>query len=350
MDYLNPELRNLKNEIDSIRVDVEKLKYQNKQKKLKFLITGASGHVGSALIQEYVKREDIELIRILDNLSTERYCSLFDLPKTHVKVEFIEGDIGDLELLKKVMVGIDVVIHLASMTNAPETIDKPEECKKVNLIGTQNVLNAAIDAGVKKFIFPSSTSVYGEAAGVVDENTAMEDLNPSSPYAVYKLESEKIVQDANGKNGIQTFVLRKGTIYGKSIGMRFHTAVNKFVWLACMNKPLTLWDSALSSKRPYLGLSDAIRAYEFVEKHGKPGELYNVLTKNYTVNEIVEAIKKHKSDLKVTITKSPLLNQKSYEVACDKFGRLGFEYKDDLGEFLGEEISLLGGVDNSGVG
>ena len=282
-----------------------------------------------------------------DNLSTERYCSLFDLPKTHVKVEFIEGDINDIELLKKVVNDIDVVIHLAAMTNAPETINKPEECKRINFDGTQNVLKASIDAGVKKFIYPSSTSVYGEAEGIVDENTAMEDLNPSSPYAVYKLEAEKLVQEANGENGIETFVLRKGTIYGKSIGMRFHTAVNKFVWLACMNKSLTLWDSAINSKRPYLGLSDAIRAYEFIEKHGKPGELYNVLTKNYTVNEVVEAIRKHKPDLKVVITKSPLLNQKSYEVGDDKFRALGFEIKDDIIEFLGEEIRLFETIDNS---
>lgn len=287
------------------------------------------------------------MIRIIDNLSTERYCSLFNLPKTHVKFEFIEGDIADKDLLKRVMKDIDIVIHLASMTNAPETIEKPEETRIVNLIGTQNVLDAAIDAGVKKFIFPSSTSVYGEAQGIVDENTPLENLNPSSPYAVYKLQAEKIVQEANGMNGIQTFVLRKGTIYGKSIGMRFHTAVNKFVWLSCINKPLTLWDSALNSKRPYLGLSDAIRAYEFVEKNGKPGELYNVLTKNYTVNEIVEAIRKHNPKLNTIITKSPLLNQKSYEVAGDKFRALGFEIKDDIVEFLGEEIRLLEGIDNS---
>jgi nucleoside-diphosphate-sugar epimerase len=314
---------------------------------LKFLITGALGHVGSALVREYVKREDIKLIRILDNLSTQRYCSLFDLPKTHVKIEFIEGDINNKEIVEHAMEDIDVVIHLAAMTNAPETINKPEECKKVNFEGTKQVLEAAIEAGVKKFIFPSSTSVYGEADGIVDENTAMENLHPSSPYAVHKLESEKLVQEANGKNGIQTFVLRKGTIYGKSIGMRFHTAVNKFVWLSCMNKPLTLWDSAINSKRPYLGLSDAIRAYEFVEKQGNPGEIYNVLTKNYTVNEIVEAIRKNKPSLKTIITKSPLLNQKSYEVACDKFKALGFEFKDDIREFLGKEIALLDGVDNS---
>lgn len=312
----------------------------------KFLITGGLGHVGSELIRKYSKRKDIGLIRILDNLSTQRYCSLFEIPKTHVKIEFVEGDITNLEKVKEVMKGIDVVIHLAAITNAPETIKIPEETKQVNLIGTENVLNCAIESGVKKFIFPSSTSVYGEAEGVVDEKTPIENLNPSSPYAEYKLQTEKIVQEANGKNNIQTFVLRKGTIFGKSIGMRFHTAVNNFVWLACMNKPLTVWDSAINNKRPYLGLDDAIRAYEFVEKFGKPGEIYNVLTKNYTISEIVDAIKIFKPELKVEITKSPLLNQKSYEVSAEKFKQLGFEFKDDLKEFLGKEIKLLESVEN----
>ena len=314
--------------------------------KKNFLITGGLGHVGSALIREYAKRQDINLIRILDNLSTQRYCSLFEIPKTNVKIEFVEGDINNLELLKNSMKNIDVVIHLAAITNAPETIKKPEETRQVNLIGTQNVLNCAIETGVKKFIFPSSTSVYGEAENVVDEKTIIEDLKPSSPYAEYKLQAEKIVQEANGKNNIQTFVLRKGTIFGKSIGMRFHTAVNNFVWLACINKPLTVWDSAINSKRPYLGLNDAIRAYEFVEKFGKSGEIYNVLTKNYTIMEIVEAIKKFKPELKIEITKSPLLNQKSYEVSCEKFKQLGFEFQDDLEKFLGEEIKLLESVEN----
>jgi len=314
--------------------------------KKNFLITGGLGHVGSELIRQYVKRPDVKSIKILDNFSTQRYCSLFDMPETNVKIEFVEGDINDLEKLKEVMKNIDVVIHLAAITNAPETIKKPEETKQINLIGTQNVLNCAIESCVKKFIFPSSTSVYGESDGIVDEKTPIENLRPSSPYAECKLQAEKIVQEANGKNNIQTFVLRKGTIFGKSIGMRFHTAVNNFVWLACMNKPLTVWDSAINSKRPYLGLSDAIRAYEFVEKFGKSGEIYNVLTKNYTIMEIVDAIKKFKPELKVEITKSPLLNQKSYEVSCEKFKQLGFEFQDDLEEFLGEEIKLFESVKN----
>ena len=96
---------------------------------MKVLITGGLGHIGSKLVRAYAKRTDIELIRILDNLSTQRYASLFDLPEK--KFEFIEGDIMDISILKKVMKDIDIVIHLASVTDAPSTINNPEVTNKI---------------------------------------------------------------------------------------------------------------------------------------------------------------------------------------------------------------------------
>ena len=311
---------------------------------LKFLVTGGLGHIGSKLIREYAKRSDIEMIRIFDNLSTQRYPSLFDLPKTHVKFEFIEGDITDAGKVAEVVKGIDVVLHFAAITDAREAMKIPEETEKINFIGTKNVLDASINSGVKKFLFPSTTSVYGDAEGNVDENYL--DCHPEGPYAINKLKAEKLVLSSNGKNGIQTFVLRKGTIFGTSMGMRFHTAINKFAWLAALDKPLTVWDTAIDQKRPYLSLNDAIRAYEFVEKNGKPGELYNVLNKNYTVREVVETIKKIKNDVKVEIVKSPMSVATSFEVSCEKIKNLGFELKDNLENCIKETLKLFEAVKN----
>jgi len=311
--------------------------------KINLLVTGALGHIGSRLIREYAKREEIYIIRILDNLSTQRYCSLFNLPENKT-YEFIEGDINNKQDLKQAMKDIDVVIHLAAITDAPNTIKMPELTHKVNFVGTQSVLQEAVNANVKKFMFPSTTSVYGEAEGLVDED--YKNYKPSSPYAVTKLAAENIVKDAYKESELNTTVLRLGTIFGTSIGMRFQTVVNKFVYLACMNRSLTVWENALDQKRPYLGLGDAIRAFQFIEKKGKPGELYNILTENYTVRQIVDSIKEFIPNVKIQMTKSPILNQKSYTVSKDKILKLGFEFKDDLKENIEQTIEQFRAIKN----
>lgn len=313
---------------------------------LKFLVTGGLGHIGSKLIREYAKREDIELIRILDNFLVQRYCSLFNLPETHVKYEFIEGDIMDIGKLREAMKDIDVVIHLASITDAPSTINDPQLTQRIIFEGTWNVVNVAMQAKVKRFLYASTTSVYGEAEGIVDENSAEELYKPATPYADAKRRTEELLQKIYKDTGFPIIILRKGTIFGTSIGMRFHTAVNKFCYLAAMNKPLTVWDSALNSKRPYLGLNDCIRAYEFLEKNGKPGELYNVVTKNFEMKEIIDAVKIAAPNVKIEITKSPLLNQKPYHVSNNKIRELGFVPKDDLYNDIKETVDLFRAINN----
>ena len=311
--------------------------------KKRILVTGALGHIGSKLIREYAKREDIDLIRILDNLSTQRYCSLFNLPiKSGLDYEFIENSINNKGILEKVVNGMDVVIHLAAITDAPLTINNREETFKVNLEGTANVLEVSMKNNIKKFLFTSTTSVYGGAIGLVDES--YKDYKPESPYAESKLTAEKIVLDASNK-GLNTNVLRMGTIFGTSVGMRFHTAINKFCYLAATGKPLTVWDSALNSKRPYLGLGDCINVLEFLEKNGKSGEIYNVLTDNFSINNITDSIKKFRG-VKIEITESPLLNQSPYEVSNDKIKKLGFGFKDNLEESIKETIELFEGIKN----
>jgi nucleoside-diphosphate-sugar epimerase len=147
-----------------------------------------------------------------------------------------------------------------------------------------------------------------------------------------------------------------GTIFGPSIGMRFHTAVNKFCYLAALGRPLTIWDSALESKRPYLGLNDDIRAFEFLEKNGKSGEVYNIVTQNYSMKDIINTIKEILPNTSIEITKSPIINQKPYHTSNEKIKALGFEFKDDIKQLMKETIELFGktkvistGIDNSGL-
>ena len=314
--------------------------------KKNILVTGALGHIGSKLIREYAYRKDIGTIKIYDDLSTNRYCSLFNLPSgvgANATYEFIEGDIHDDKLLRKSLEGIDTVIHLAAITDAPSTINRRDETFYINFEGTQKVLKASIDAGVNKFLFPSTTSVYGETEGLVDEEFS--GYKPSTPYAEAKLAAEKAVCQA-GKNEINTNVLRMGTIFGSSIGMRFHTAVNKFAYLTALGKPVTVWKDAYDQKRPYLGINDDIRAFQFLEKNGKSGEVYNILTENYTVRQIVDTVKKQ-ANVDVKMVNSPIINQKSYEVSNRKIRNLGFEFQDNLDLLVAETMGLFKSIKNT---
>jgi len=194
--------------------------------------------------------------------------------------------------------------------------------------------------------FPSTTSVYGVSEGVVDE--ACEQLQPQSPYATSKLDAERFINRLGETSGLKFFIARFGTIYGASIGMRFHTAVNKFVWQACVGEPLTVWRTAMDQKRPYLDLRDAVRAMKFVvERRLFDNQIYNVLTDNFTVRDIVEAIRKRIPELEVKLVDSRIMNQLSYEVDRAKFESRGFRFEGDFRRGIGDSIEQLKGLTRS---
>jgi nucleoside-diphosphate-sugar epimerase len=305
---------------------------------MKLLITGALGHIGSRLIRSLEGLPLTEVV-LLDDLSTQRYCSLFDLP-ANVPFRFVEGDVlsDDVAVLFD---GADVVIHLAAITNAAGSFDRQQEVEQVNLVGTERVARHCIRTGAK-LLFLSTTSVYGTQESLVAEDCRADELRPQSPYADSKLRAERLLQRL-ADEGLRYVTLRFGTIFGTSPGMRFHTAINKFVWQACIGVPITVWRTALHQKRPYLDLEDAMRALRFVIDGDRfDNEIYNVLTLNATVREIVDAIERGLGrGVEIDFVDSAIMNQLSYEVAREKFERLGFEFHGDLTRSLAETIALL---------
>ncbi|MFH1798619.1 MAG: SDR family oxidoreductase [Candidatus Omnitrophota bacterium] len=287
----------------------------------RILVTGALGHIGSKLIHS-ISPGEFDEVRMIDNLSTQRYASLFHLPKG-VLFKFYEDDIltADLEGMTK---DIDAVIHLAAITDAPSSFERREEVEQVNYNGTKRVAAACVKNGVK-LLFPSTTSVYGSQEMVVDETCSLRDLKPQSPYAEFKLKSEQVLKEMSALGGLKCVVCRFGTIFGTSIGMRFHTAVNRFCWQAVMGQPLTVWKTALDQKRPYLGIEDAISAIKFIiEKDLFDGEIYNVVSANNTVRDIVDHIKKTIAGVEIQMVDSKIMNQLSYHVSDDKIKKMGY--------------------------
>ncbi len=304
----------------------------NNGNKKTIVVTGALGHIGSRLIREF-NPEFVGKVVIIDNLSTQRYSSLFDLPET-IKYEFYEDDIRTADF-SKYLSGAYAVIHLAAITDAPSSKDRPEETFEVNLKGTQRLADACLAANVP-LLFPSTTSVYGSQENFVDETNT--ELKPQSPYAEAKLKAEEYLREQKAK-GLRFVICRLGTIFGYSIGMRFHTAVNKFTWQAVMGTPITVWKTAWNQKRPYLDLKDCISAVNMIlERDIFDGETYNILTKNFTVEDIVMSIKKFVPELQITYVESAIMNQLSYDVDDKKFRNKGFEPQGDLEKATGETI------------
>ncbi|HEV8551329.1 MAG TPA: SDR family oxidoreductase [Polyangiaceae bacterium] len=305
---------------------------------MKLCITGALGHIGSRLIHD-IRPGEFDEVRLIDNFATQRYASLFDLPDG-VPFRFVEADILQADL-PRLFTGMDAVVHLAAITNAAGSFAIQEQVEAVNHTGTERVAEACLAAGAR-LVFLSTTSVYGTAKEVVDESASEADLKPQSPYALSKRRAELLLAELGARRGLRSVSLRFGTIYGASIGMRFHTAVNKFCLQATLGEPVSVWRTALDQKRPYLELGDAVRALRFVlERELFDGQIYNVLTDNLTVRDIVDTIRRFVPELELAFVDAAIMNQLSYTVSCDKFRRLGFRFEGDLVAGIGETLERL---------
>ena len=304
-------------------------------------ISGALGHIGSKLIRN-LSIPDIERVYLVDNLLTQRYSSLFALPDG-IDFIFHQIDINSKEM-RKIIENSDVLIHLAAVTDAEKSFEKINEVEEINKKGSEYVANLCADSGCS-LLFPSSTSVYGSQNELVDENCLEEELKPQSPYADSKIYSEKLMAELDQKKGLKYVTFRIGTIFGYSIGMRFHTAVNKFVWQASTGQPITIWSTALNQKRPYCDLEDCIRAINFfAAKDCFDNQIYNIVTDNFTVQDIIDVIKKHVPEIQISFVDSPIMNQLSYEVSNRKSRELGLTYHGNIEDGIRESLLKLRNV------
>lgn len=308
-------------------------------------ITGALGHIGSSLIRN-ISVFPAKRVYLIDNFLTQRYASLFNLPDG-VNYRFNEIDIlsGDIEPIIK---DSDILIHLAAVTNAEASFHNPELVERINKRGLENVARICSKYGCL-LIFPSSTSVYGVQEEVVDENCKDRDLKPQSPYAESKLYGEKLLKSLSDKTSLKFVILRLGTIFGYSIGMRFHTAVNKFIWQAAMGQDITVWETALKQKRPYCDLKDCIGALNHIVKENIfDCDIYNIVTTNLTVKDIIDVIKQYTPQIGVKFVNSPIMNQLSYNVSNRKSIERGFKYNGDLNNSVRESIRILRNINLPG--
>ena len=284
---------------------------------MNILVTGCLGHIGSFILPKLLKKKEHQIFCIDSNFNNN-LNTIFNLKKKK-KFFFLE-DLKKFEYKKKIK-KLDIIIHLASTTNAEMSLFDKKGYVDNNLKCFKKILEIA-RFYKSKLIHISSTSIYGVSSELVNENLSERFLKPQSPYAEIKLKEERLLK----KSHIKFVSLRFGTIVGASSGMRFHTAVNKFCLAARFDKPIPVWRSAYNQYRPYLSLRDAARTLIFFinNKDLIDNEVYNVVTNNFTVSEILFKIKKiFNKRIKIKYVNSKIMNQLSYKVDGNKIKRLG---------------------------
>lgn len=306
---------------------------------MKIIITGALGHIGSRLIRSIPLSFSGANIVMVDNLLTQRYCSLFNLPPQS-QYTFLEEDILALNL-EKLIEKSDAVVHLAAITDATASFQHKSQIEEVNYNGTVRVASACAKTQVP-LIYISSTSIYGDQNGDVDETLSIESLTPLNPYAQSKQKEELFIRKIGSEKHLRYVICRFGTICGVSPGMRFHTAVNKFCWQASMNEPITIWKTAMMQTRPYADLTDAVGAMNFILKNKIFNQqTYNIVTENTTVETVLQHIKALMPDIKIVLISTQAMNEFSYRVSNKKFTKLGFQFKGSIVRCIQETMELL---------
>ena len=304
---------------------------------MNLLITGCCGHIGSYLVNNIHKIKKIKKTIIVDNFNSTQLNSLFNSKKVN-NLKFYKLDLSKKNSLDN-FGKIDYIIHLASMTNAAGSFDKKSEMYKNNIECMKNIINFC-KKKKSKLIHISSTSVYGKQTSLVDETCEKKFLKPQSPYADIKLIEERMLQKVS-KN-IEYITYRFGTISGISSGMRFHTAVNKFCLNASLNDYITVYKTALNQYRPYLSLEDAFKVFKFtIEKDLFKNDIYNALSENCTVNQILQKIRKFKKKIKVKFVYSKIMNQLSYHVDKKKLNNEGLYLKKKIIIDIEDTMKLL---------
>ncbi len=262
-----------------------------------FLVTGGAGFIGSNIVAELVKLG--HNVRVLDNFSTGKRHNLEPFLD---KIELIEGDIRSYHIVREAAAGMDYILHQAALPSVPRSIRDPITSNEVNVVGTLNILHAAKDANVKRVVFASSSSIYGETPELPKHEKMM--LQPLSPYAVSKLAAEKYCFVFTKVYGLETVALRYFNVFGpkQDPTSQYSAVIPKFITAILNNKKPTIYGNGKQS-RDFTYVSNVVNGNILAAtKPGIAGIAVNCachgqITLNYLVKKINEILgKKIKPD------------------------------------------------------
>lgn len=253
-----------------------------------WLVTGGAGFIGSNIAEELVRRG--KKVRILDNFSTgkrEHIESFAD------RVELIEGDIRNLETCRQAVRGAAYVLHQAAIRSVPKSVDKPTESHDSNATGTLNMLIAAKEAKIRRFVYASSSSVYGDAKKFPQRESYKP--QPVSPYACQKLMGEHYAIMFTKVYGLETVSLRYFNVFGprQDPESLYSAVIPRFMEQAYRGEPLEVhWDG--KQQRDFTHIANVVAANLLAATSKKGvGETHNIANgKTYSLLDLIRVIEK----------------------------------------------------------
>lgn len=254
----------------------------------RILVTGGAGFIGSNLTRYLSETQNH--VTILDDLSTGRKENIEDLLNKN-KIEFVEGSITDLDLLQDTFQNIEYIFHEAALPSVPRSIKDPLTTNQVNINGTLNVLLAAKDQGVKKVIYASSSSVYGDTPTLPKLETMTP--HPLSPYAITKLTAEYYCQVFTDVFHLPTVALRYFNVYGprQDPSSQYAAVIPKFITSIMNNQSPIIYDDG-EQTRDFTYIADVIQANILAAESNATGVFNAAGGKQITINELANTIMK----------------------------------------------------------
>ena len=263
----------------------------------RFLVTGGAGFIGSHIVEALVERGN--RVRILDNFSTGKEENLGNITQQHNNpIEIIKGDLRSEDVVKEAIEGIDYVFHLAALPSVSRSVEDPVGCSEINIIGTLNVLNASKNSNVKRVVYSSSSSAYGDSPELPKKETM--EANPLSPYAVSKLAGETYCRVFTNIYGLETVSLRYFNVFGprQDPDSEYAAVIPKFIKMMIKHSQPTIFGDG-EQTRDFTYVRNVVDAnLRAMETKGVEGGVFNIacgekITINQLVNELGMILDNH---------------------------------------------------------